>query len=55
LKFSEQLSYLGSDQLSKIIDEIILKCPSAYKDVGEGRGQIILDNMDLMFFNEISV
>lgn len=55
LKFSEELSYLSSEHLGKIIDEIIAKCPKAYKDTGDGRGQILVDNMDLIFFNEISL
>ncbi len=55
LKFSEELSFLNSEQLSKIIDEIVLKCPQAYRDLGEGRGQILVDGMDLIFFNEISL
>jgi hypothetical protein len=42
---------LSSDQLSKIIDEIVLKCPQAYRDHGDGRGQILVDGMDLIFFN----
>ena len=55
LKFSEELSFLGSDQLGKVIDEVIAKCPQAYRDYGEGRGQILVDAMDLLFFNEISM
>jgi hypothetical protein len=55
LKFSEELSYLNSEQLSKIIDEIIARCPQAYKDSGDGKGQILVDYMDLIFFNEISL
>ena len=55
LKLSEQLSYLSCENLSKIIEEIISKCPQAYKDVGGGKGQILVDNMDLLFFNEITM
>lgn len=32
-----------------------MKCPAAYRDVGEGKGQILVDAMDLIFFNEISL
>lgn len=55
LKFSEELSYLSSQQLSTVIDEIVEKCPDAYKDKGDGTGQIMVDSMDLLFFNEISM
>jgi len=34
---------------------VIAKCPNAYKDLGDGKGQILLDNMDLIFFNEVSL
>jgi hypothetical protein len=34
-----------------VIDEICAKCPMAYRDLGEGKGQILVDNMDLIFFN----
>jgi hypothetical protein len=27
----------------------------AYKDLGEGKGQIVVDGMDLIFFNEINL
>lgn len=55
LKFSEQLSFLSSNQLEKVIDEIIKSCPKAYRDMPEGKGQILVDNMDLIFFSEISL
>jgi hypothetical protein len=34
LKFSEELSFLPEQQLAKVIDEIIEKCPDAYRDQG---------------------
>jgi hypothetical protein len=37
------------------MDEIIVKCPNAYRDQGDGRGQILVDSMDLLFFNEITL
>ena len=55
LKFSEELSFLSSDQLAKVLDEIAARCPAAYRDLGEGKGQVLVDSMDLIFFNEISL
>jgi hypothetical protein len=34
LKFSEELSFLPSELLSKVLDEIITRCPQAYRDMG---------------------
>ena len=55
LKFSEELSFLSSANLTKAIDEVVSKCPEAYRDNGDGRGQILVDSMNLIFFNEISM
>jgi hypothetical protein len=55
LKLSEELSFLSSEQLAKVLDEIATRCPAAYRDMGDGRGQVLVDSMDLIFFNEISL
>ena len=46
---------MSSEQLGGIIEEIVTRCPEAYKETGEDRGQILVDNMDLIFFNEITL
>jgi hypothetical protein len=51
LRFSEEMSFLSSKNLEKVVKEIQKKCPKAYKEANEGQCQILVDDMDFSIFN----
>jgi hypothetical protein len=51
LRFSEEMSFLSSKNLEKVVKEIQKKCPKAYKEANDGQCQILVDDMDFSIFN----
>lgn len=51
LRFSEQLSFLSSKNLEKVVKEVQKKCPKAFREALNGQCQILVDDMDFGVFN----
>ena len=54
MKFQEKLKHLSAEDLGTVIDIIMKKCPEAIQEEDHDNAQLLLDNIDLMTFEEIS-
>ena len=54
MKFYEKLKNLAAHEIGRVVEEVINKCPSAFKEVDDENAQIILDNMSAPIFTQIN-
>lgn len=46
MKFYEKLKHLSPQEIGHIVQEIIKRCPSAFKENGNDHAQLVVDNLD---------
>ena len=54
MKFQEKLKHLSAEDLGTVVDIIMKKCPEALQEEDHDNAQLLLDNIDLTTFEEIS-
>ena len=54
MKFYEKLKNLSPHEIGRVVEEVINKCPSAFKELDDENAQIVLDSMDISSFSEIN-
>lgn len=54
MKFQEKLKHLSPEDLGKVVDVIIRKCPDAFEEQDNDNAQLFLDNIDIALFEELN-
>lgn len=52
MKFQEKLKHLSPEDLGRVVDFIMRKCPEAFQEEDNDNAQLILDNLDAGTFEE---
>lgn len=54
MKFYEKLKHLSPQAIGQVVTEVQTRCPSAFKEVGDDNAQLLVDNMDVKTFREVT-
>lgn len=54
MKFQEKLKHLSPEDLGKVVDIVMSKCPDAFEVQDNDSAQLLLDNIELPLFLELS-
>ena len=54
IRFTQRMKLLTQEDLAKIVQMIQGSCQDAFKETGEGKAQILVDNIDVESFQKIN-